>query len=237
MEPYGEDFSAAFDARWDHWGRQSWSLIAPHLPAPASGRSWLDLCCGSGGLLRIAAANGYTVVGVDRSAAQLAHAKVKAPAATLMEADITALALPERFDVITCMFDSLNYLLRPADFGKALRVGKRHLKPRGLLAFDLKTAEGFRTEKPRVFKHPDRVVVFETRFDEQEKLHRFDITGFVSENGSYRRFAEQHVQRAYDAETVDALLRKLALNFRCVDLETGRQAKPRARRLLYLCHR
>lgn len=237
MEAYGEDFSAAFSARWDHWGRQSWSLIAPHLPAPVPDRSWLDLCCGSGGLMGIAAANGYAVVGVDRSAAQLAHARAKVPAATLIEADITALALPDRFDVVTCMFDSLNYLLRPGDLEKALRVGKQHLKAGGLFAFDLKTAEGFRSERPRVFKHPDRVVVFETSFDEAEGLHRFDVTGFVAESGSYRRFAEQHVQRAYDAESVDVLLRRLKLDFQCLDLETGRKAKARSRRLLYLCRR
>src|SRR5262245_12297382 len=132
MDAYGKDFSAAFNARWDHWGRQSWSLIAPHLPPARADQSWLDLCCGAGGLLEIAAAEGYGVMGVERSASQLANARAKIPEAVLVEADITTLNLPDRFDVVSCMFDSLNYLVRPAELERALRVGKRHLKGTGL---------------------------------------------------------------------------------------------------------
>jgi SAM-dependent methyltransferase len=235
MENYGAEFSAVFSAKWDLWGRQAWSLVAPYLPSTVRGRSWLDLCCGAGTLLQLASAGGFDVTGVDRSSHQLGHAAQKAPNARLIQADIRDLAIPERFDVVTCMFDSLNYLLRLADIDQTIRVVKRHLKPDGVFIFDVKTSEGFRAERTRVFKWPEQVVVFEREFDDSNGIHRFAVTGFTAEGRLYKRFEERHVQRAYEADTVTERLEKRGCDTLCLDFDTAKKAGRRARRLLFVC--
>jgi SAM-dependent methyltransferase len=235
MEPYGADFAAVFAARWDLWGRQVWPRIESYLPPNAQGRAWLDLCCGTGALLQLAGARGYDVVGVDRSSHQLEHAARKAPRATLVEADITALSLGRRFDVVTCMFDSLNYLLRLADIDRALRVARRHLKANGVFIFDVKTVAGFAAERARVFKWPGQVVVFESEFDEGKAIHSFIVTGFVADGQKYRRFEERHVQRAFDADIIEGRLAKLGLEALSIDFDTAKAAGAQTRRLLYIC--
>ena len=112
------------------------SYIAAFRPAAAS---LLELGCGTGALLA-ELAQPYQVAGVDRSPEMLGIAAGRVPAARLIQADMTNFTLASRFDVVICMFDTLNHL--PSfDRWKALfdRVHE-HLAPDGLFIFDVNTS-------------------------------------------------------------------------------------------------
>ena len=64
---------------------------------------------------------GFEAVGLDASPHQFRHARRNAPATRLVKADVRPYRLPRRFDVITCMFDSLNDLTRRRDLERAFR--------------------------------------------------------------------------------------------------------------------
>lgn len=112
------------------------SYVRRHRP---DARSLLELGCGTGALL-----GGFTpaldVAGVDRSAEMLAIAADRVPAARLLHADMTEFRLPDPFDVVICMFDTLNHL---PEFGSWLALFDRaceHLADGGLFIFDVNTA-------------------------------------------------------------------------------------------------
>ncbi|MCW5715918.1 MAG: class I SAM-dependent methyltransferase [Bauldia sp.] len=232
-EPYGEDFSAAYAGRWDGWVRLAWPLITPHLPA--GGSRWLDLCCGSGTLLRMAGGLGYAATGVDRSRHQLATAARKAPGARLVEGDVARLALRETFDVVTCLFDSLNYLVGLADLDRALAGARRHLAAGGVFLFDVKTADGFRRERPRAYRDSDRVTMFEPRFDEKRKVQTLLVTGFVREGELFRRFEEEHVQRGYEHAFLARRLDRAGFVHTAMDFDTGGEIVAGSGRLFFVC--
>ena len=231
--PYGADFSEIYGHEWDVWARSIWPSVQAQLPRERAGKAWLDLCCGSGLLMQLVVREGFDVVGVDRSRFQLANAAKKVPEAKLIEADIVGLKLHEKFDVATSIFDSLNYITSLDDLRGVIEVVAGALNPGGFLLFDLKTAEGFRAEVGRVYKSDHRVVVFESFYDEESALHRFDVTGFVADGERYRRFDEAHLQRAYKAETVENELRRNGFDVAISDLDRGGPPSSHSRRLVF----
>lgn len=183
----------------------------------------------------MAGARGFETVGVDRSPHQLAHAARKAPGAELLEADILELELGRTFDIVTSMFDSLNYLLLQRDLDRTFRIAARHLRQGGVFAFDMKTVEGFRSERSRIVKDTRQVTFFDSNFDARTDRHTLSIVGFVAEGSGYRRFDEQHTQRGYDADLVVERLGLAGLSGVATDFETGRPAGPATRRAFYVC--
>jgi SAM-dependent methyltransferase len=109
--------------------------LARHLPGA---RTLLELGCGSGSIL--AGLDGVaSLTGLDRSPQMLERARAKVPAARLIEADMTTFDLGERFDVVICVFDTLNHLGR-FDLWRALfERAAAHLHDGGLFAFDVNT--------------------------------------------------------------------------------------------------
>ena len=70
----------------------------------------LELGCGTGAVLA-GLADGLRVTGIDRSPEMLAAATGRNLAgARLVQADITEFSLGTRFDVVICVFDTLNHL-------------------------------------------------------------------------------------------------------------------------------
>ncbi len=100
--------------------------------------SLLELGCGTGALLA-GLARDLSVTGLDQSPEMLAIAARSVPGATLVPGDITKFALGTRFDVVICMFDTLNHV---PEFTGWLEVFDRvheHLVEGGLFIFDVNT--------------------------------------------------------------------------------------------------
>ncbi len=138
------------------------AYVAKHLPLA---RSLLELGCGTGALLA-GLAPGLAVTGIDRSPQMLARAAESVPAATLVQADMTDFWLPARFDVVICMFDTLNHV---PSFDGWLSLFSRvheHLADGGLFIFDVNTAGRLRLlddAAPYVDEFDGNVVVMTVR--------------------------------------------------------------------------
>jgi SAM-dependent methyltransferase len=111
------------------------TYISTHLPAA---RSLLELGCGTGALLSGLAAD-LSVAGIDRSPEMLSVAARTVPGARLVQADITAFTLPARFDVVMCMFDTLNHVTTVDGWRSLFRCAHEHLSDGGLFIFDVNT--------------------------------------------------------------------------------------------------
>lgn len=101
----------------------------------------LDLGCGTGNHAVRLAARGFEVVGVDRSAEMLriAEDKIRESGVHLRvrHSDICEIHLAETFDAALMMFAVLGYQERDTDVVRALQAARRHLRPTGLLVFDV----------------------------------------------------------------------------------------------------
>jgi SAM-dependent methyltransferase len=112
----------------------------------------LDLGCGSGGHLLPLAKRGYDVVGVDSSPSMLGAASDKIAesglAIGLHEGDVRTVQLERTFDAALLMFAVLGYQTSNDDVLATLRNARAHLRPGGLLCFDVWYGPAVLTVKP-----------------------------------------------------------------------------------------
>jgi SAM-dependent methyltransferase len=104
---------------------------------PGAG-SLLELGCGTGAVLA-GLADGLQVTGIDLSPQMLATATASLPGARLELADITEFSLGTTFDVVMCVFDTLNHLPTFDAWQAMFRQVDAHLAEGGLFIFDVNT--------------------------------------------------------------------------------------------------
>ena len=141
--------------------------------------------------------------------------------------------------MITCLFDSLNYLTTKRDLARALRNARRHLADDGLFALDMNTLKGLRDfwQRTSVLRDPGRILINETSFDEKRGLGRCHLTGVVREGRRDRKFEEEHIQRGYAPEELEGLLTRCGLAFTTYDGNRLSRPRKRSARLLYICQK
>jgi SAM-dependent methyltransferase len=138
------------------------AYVGRHAPGA---RTLLELGCGTGALLA-GLADSFSVTGVDRSPAMLSLAARAVPGARLVQADITAVTLASQFDVVICMFDTLNHVTTMDGWLGVFRTAYEHLSDGGLFIFDVNTTGRLRRlcyAPPYLDEFDDTVVVMTVR--------------------------------------------------------------------------
>jgi SAM-dependent methyltransferase len=115
-------------------------IINKHHPL---GKTVLELACGTGAILEQLSKK-YTIHGLDISSGMLSIARKKLPTAKFYRHDMTFFRLNRQFDVIVCVFDSINHLLKFSLWKKVFYQSYKHLNDEGLLIFDMNTAVKFK---------------------------------------------------------------------------------------------
>ena len=141
--------------------------------------SVLELGCGTGAVLA-GLGSGFSLSGIDQSPEMLAIARRKCPTATLYQADITSFSLDERFDVVLCVFDTLNHVPTFAGWRAVFERVSEHLRPAGLFVFDLNTVGRLRSlsESPPWVHHFDgNTLLMDVEFD-GESISVWDVQVF-----------------------------------------------------------
>jgi SAM-dependent methyltransferase len=98
-------------------------------------RTLLDVACGTGKHLAELRA-WYEVEGVDVDPALLAIARDRLPGVPLHEGDMVDLDLGRAFDVVTCLFSSIGYVVTRERLAAACAALARHVAPGGLLVVE-----------------------------------------------------------------------------------------------------
>jgi SAM-dependent methyltransferase len=175
----------------------------------------LDLACGEGSFAITQAKQGKQVIGVDASTRMLQIARIEAAEqgvkVQFVEMDMRSLDFTSTFDLVTCWFDSLNYLLELADLEKTFLGVEQALKPGGLFIFDMNTIYGLAV----LWQRPDYTIQQDT--SEIVEIHRpyFDydratatvkITAFIQDGLTWKRIDEIHQERGYPLAQLHVLL-------------------------------
>ena len=127
------------------------SLVGAHTE---NARRLLDLGCGTGVHAVELARRGFSVTGVDRAKSMLERAETRsaelgaAQRPTFVEGDLLTVDLGESFDVALMMFAVLGYQHANDDVLSAFRTARRHLRPGGLLVFDVWYGPAVLHERP-----------------------------------------------------------------------------------------
>jgi SAM-dependent methyltransferase len=127
-----------WSARADDWAQIQEPLMRPAFDAALDAlrlepnTRLLDVGCGSGLALRLAADRGASVTGLDASRGQLEHARRQVPGAPLVQGELEELPFDDgSFDVVTG-FNSFQYAARPT---LALAEAARVLAPGGRVLY------------------------------------------------------------------------------------------------------
>lgn len=104
----------------------------------------LDAACGTGVLIKKLHGRGWNSLGVDLSVEMLRASSGKASNGIslrggLAAADLRTLPFVSSVDFVTCLFDSINFLLDMTDIERAFREVAGALRPEGVFYFDVVT--------------------------------------------------------------------------------------------------
>lgn len=177
---------------------------------PMSLDSVADVACGTGTFVKYLCGRGIPqVIGVDRSPEMLEIAlrKNRRNHSRFFCQDFLNLQLPKPVSLITCNFDSLNYLLNPDQLFKAFQKFQANLKPGGHVIFDMITRnQPWYGQAPMVERRQLGILKF------FRSMHLNRKTGLqhsrVIITSPTKNISETHIQRIYPMRLVLRLLCK-----------------------------
>ena len=217
-EAYGE-FALLYDrlmadVDYPAWARYVMELAERFLKKPGEAPvAAVDCACGTGEISCLLAGSGWSVTGVDISPDMLGVAQQKARGKGLsipfVQGDMQSFSTHRPVDVVLACCDGVNYLAGTEGAARFFAAANRALRPGGLLLFDVSSA--YKLEHilgGRLFGEAgeDWAYLWQNAFDPETRLLEMDLTFFVETGGSYRRFEETHIQRAYGVEELNGKL-------------------------------
>ncbi len=173
----------------------------------------LDLCCGTGTLTVKMADRGYELIAVDASEDMLMEARQKSaslsPAPLFLCQDAAELDLYGTVDAAYSSLDGFNYI-PPDDLAEVFRRLHLFVRPDGLLIFDIKAPEWFRSADGDVFvdENDDMLCLWRADFDESENALIYGMDIFSRKGKLWDRASEEHVEYAHSEGMLEALLGK-----------------------------
>jgi len=135
------DIARFYDAIMADIDYDRWIVIAGVLGELLGGERirHLDIGCGTRVLMKKLARYGWSCVGIDLSFPMVRVGRGGQHTPPAAVADMRALPFAKSFSLVTCLFDSLNFLTGDDDLASAIREGGSVLDPKGFYYFDIIT--------------------------------------------------------------------------------------------------
>lgn len=202
-----------------------------------SGKTVLDLACGTGTLSKLLNEEGYNIIGIDLSDDMLCIASSKSvDNASFIKGDISSFALPQKVDYCVCSLDSINHLKSIEQVGECFNCVYNSLVDGGIFVFDVNT----------VYKHKnvlnDNTFVFDEEnfflsWDNEylgENTVRILLDFFVFNGVNYDRFSEEFCEKAYEISELENKLNEFKI-LGVYDELTLTEPKNDSERIYFVC--
>ena len=167
-------------------------------------KTLLDVGCGSGGFLEELSL-GYPTVktkGIDLSSVMVEMTKAKG----LNAECIDLCKLDGKFDVITAIFDMMNYLDKES-LKRFLRCIEERLEEGGHFLFDINTLYAFKVVAAGSFikDADDRFVTIDSDYEEEERAYYMDFTLFEKKGETFVKSQDSITQHFYTVSEIQKL--------------------------------
>ncbi len=179
--------------------------------------SYLDLACGTGNLSLIIGKNFKKTICIDISENMLSIAYNKfldeKIHATFLQSDICNFKLNEEFSLVTCSLDSFNYILDEDDLLNSFKNTYDCLIPGGLFIFDINSKykiQNILGDNIFIFDEEDVFCAWENEYE--DNMVDMHLTFFVKQGNVYKKFEEDHTERAYEIYEIKMLLKEAGFN-------------------------
>ena len=183
----------------------------------------LDLACGTGSLTEVLAAFGYDMIGVDNSEDMLELAMEKRVQSgqdiLYLLQDMREFELYGTVRAVISACDSVNYITDDEDLTEVFRLVNNYLDPEGLFVFDFNTEYKYREilgEQTIAEDREECSFIWDNYYDEDERINEYELTLFVRDEEQpqlYRKYQEEHFQRAYTLEQIRHMLTEAGLEY------------------------
>lgn len=210
----------------------------------STGKSILDIGCGTGELAIRLAQDGYAVSGVDLSEEMLIVATEKMVKnqvdITFFQQDMRSLSGLGQYDMIILFCDSLNYLTTKDDVIHTFKNVSNHLADNGLFLFDVHSVFKMKqlfTNQSYCDNDDDVSYIWNAWEGPNPNSVEHELTFFVYDEitKQYRRFDEDHIQQTFSVKEYEQLVTQAGFevldilgDFTCLDLEE-------AERIFFIC--
>jgi SAM-dependent methyltransferase len=172
----------------------------------------LDVACGTG--THLAELRGrYRCEGLDLEPELLAVARERLPDVPVHEGDMRDFDLGRRFDVVTCLFGSIGYVLTVEGLEAAVAAMARHLEPGGVLLVEpWLRPEGVKPHVGAVFvDEPELKIGRVNTIEVEGRISSFDFHFLVGTPESVEHFVEHHELALFTHEEQLAAFRAAGL--------------------------
>ncbi|KEZ86224.1 class I SAM-dependent DNA methyltransferase [Lacrimispora celerecrescens] len=222
MEAY-TSFAEVYDRFMDNIPYKDWCEYVTGLLNEYGIRDGLilDLGCGTGSLTELLAERGYDMIGVDNSEDMLQIAMDKREKSGkdilyLMQ-DMREFELYGTVRAVLSICDCMNYILEYEDMVEVFRLVNNYLDPGGIFIFDLNTIYKYETLMGESTIAEDREecsFIWDNYYDKESKINEYDLSLFIrQEEDLYRKYTENHYQRAYYLEEVKLAINEAGMDF------------------------
>jgi SAM-dependent methyltransferase len=155
----------------------------------------------------------------------LSIARHKVPQAKLFRQDMVDFHIDDRFDVICCVFDSINHVRRFSDWKRVFAQVRRHLSPGGCFIFDINTQQKLERHiaaPPWVHRFGKNLLIIDvTALPRRASNWNIKVFEHLKSN-RYVLHEEDIVEVSYPSREIVAALRAHFAKVRVIDLDGNR---------------
>lgn len=190
---------------YSHWARYITSVIQKQ---GAAGKRLLDIGCGTGEFIYQIGNLGFSADGCDPSSSMLKIAQEKNPGRKFWLDQLPELGhtQSQNYPVVTCLYDTMNYLDSASTLLQALQRVYELLPPEGLFIFDVVSEEFcrlyFHQVDEKEILNPKYAYVRESYYHKAktEQVNQFTI--YTPEG----IFEEKHIQKIFPFSQIEQII-------------------------------
>lgn len=201
---------------------------------------YLDLACGTGNVsIKICSEFDNTYL-VDLSEDMLSEADEKFRENNnypmIICQDMVNLELNHKFDLITCMLDSTNYLIEDGELQKYFNNIYNHLKEDGIFIFDINSYYKISNILGNnIYIHNEDNIFYSWENEFEDDVVGMFLTFFVKDGDKYEKFEEEHYERGYTEFEIEEALKNAGLKLVSkYDEYTKNQVNEKSERIMYV---